>query len=69
MDPGVNCLPADLHALGNSAGALPVGGGQEDLGALDEAGRCGPGMGQLLEGVTLLGSQRAERDLVGGWHG
>jgi hypothetical protein len=69
MDPGVDVPPTDVHLLGDGTGALPCGGGQKDPGTLDEAGRCGPGVGQLLAGMTLLGGQGAERDLVSGWHG
>jgi hypothetical protein len=69
VDPCVDIFPTDVHLCGDGTGALPVGGGQEDPGALDEAGRCGAGVGELLKGVTLLGGQGAERDLLRGWHG
>jgi hypothetical protein len=68
MDPGVDRGAREAQPLGDLAGPMPVGEGQEDLGALHESGLCGPRVGQLLEGGSLLGGELAERDF--GWiHG
>jgi hypothetical protein len=62
MDPGVDGGARQTQLLGDLAGPPSVGDGQEDLGALHESGLCGPRVGQLLEGVSFLGSQLAERN-------
>jgi hypothetical protein len=62
MDPGVDGGARDAQPLGDLAGPMSVGEGREDLGAFHESGLCGPRVGQLLEGGSLLGSERAERD-------
>jgi hypothetical protein len=62
MDPGVDGGARQAQLLGDLAGPTSVGEGQKDLGALDESGLCGPRVSQLLEGVSFLGSQLAERD-------
>ncbi len=62
MDPGVDRGARQAQFSGDLAGPPPIGEGQEDLGALDESGLCDPRVGQCLEGVPLLGGERAERD-------
>ncbi len=63
MGPGVNRGTGAVQLLGDLAGPLPVGDGQDDLGALDESGPCGARVCELFEGVSFLGGQWAERDL------
>jgi hypothetical protein len=66
-DPGVDGGPRAALAGDDGGGLLPPGGGQDDPGALDESGRCGPGAGQGIEGGVLLGGECAERN--SGSHG
>jgi hypothetical protein len=69
MHPVVDRLSADPDLRSDGGRALPLGGGRKDPGALDEAGRFGPGVGEPFEGGLLLGAQGAEGELSGGRHG
>jgi hypothetical protein len=62
MDPGVDRGARDAQLLGDLAGPMSVGEGQEDPGALHESGLCGPRVSPPLEGGSLLGGELAERD-------
>jgi hypothetical protein len=66
-DPGGDGGPGDAQAAGDRTGPLALGGGENDPGSLDEAGLCGTGVGEFLDGLTLLGRQFSECDL--GLHG
>lgn len=69
MDPEVDGGPADVEVVGDGGGALSLGDGQEDLGALDEPGGGDARMSELFEVVPLLGCQLPERELGVGRHG
>jgi hypothetical protein len=61
-DPAVDGGPRDAQVACELGGALAPCGGQDNLGALDGAGRCGAGVGQRLDLLAFLGRQGSERD-------
>ena len=70
-DPAVDGGARDAQGSRHLGGALAFGGGQDNLGALDGAGRRGTGMGQRLDLLAFLGCQGSERDSLrhgGGLH-
>jgi hypothetical protein len=66
-DPGVDGGAGAVEGLGDGPGPLPLGGGLEDPGTLDQASGGGACLGQLGEGLRFLGGQLAEWD--SGSHG
>jgi hypothetical protein len=54
-DPAVDGGARDAQGSRHLGGALAFGGGQDNLGALDGAGRGGAGVGQRLDLLAFLG--------------
>ena len=61
-DPAVDGGARDAQVARDLGGALALCGGQDNLGALDGAGRGGAGVGQRLDPLAFLGCQGPERD-------
>jgi hypothetical protein len=67
MDPGIDRGATDAQVLGDLAGPLSRGDGQEEPSPLDEVGLSGAGGGQTFEDPTFLRGQLTERDM-GAYH-
>jgi hypothetical protein len=61
-DPGVDGGARDAQIVGDGRGPATFGGGQDDVGPLDQAGLGGAGGGELLELLPLGIGQLAELD-------
>jgi hypothetical protein len=68
VDPGVDGGPGDAEFVGDLAGSLTPGDGQDDPGPPDEAGLDGAGVSQPPEGPEFLVGRLVEGD-VGEVHG
>ena len=64
-DPAVHRRAGAAEARRDLAGRLARGGSLDNAGAVDQAGGCGPGPGQFVDGLAFLGGQFAQCHLGG----
>jgi len=64
LNPAVDGGPGDVQGPSDLGRALALGGGQDNLGALDGAGRGGARARQRLDLLALVGCQWPERDFL-----